>query len=93
MIAHELLEKINGFDDCVTFWCSDDVVIEQVKEVGVQPMLVPKAVVDHQISVTLRQSPDRDDLTWRQIDIFNRKYGPHRLSNDPRFLAWKGRNP
>lgn len=89
MLRRELWEKIGGFDDCVDFWCSDDVVIEQLKTIGVEPMLVVDSIVEHLQSVTLRGQPNNDDLTWKQIDIFSRKYGEHRLASDPRFLAWK----
>ena len=52
-------------------------------------MLVPDAVVEHLQSVTLRLAPDMDDLTWAQVDIFNRKYGRNKFADDPRFLAWQ----
>ena len=89
MIKRRLWQRIGGFDDCVDFWCSDDVVIEQLKQIGIEPMLVVDSIVEHLQSVTLRQQINNDDLTWKQIDIFSRKYGSHRLSSDPRFLAWK----
>jgi hypothetical protein len=73
----------------VSFWCSDDVVIEQAKAQGVQPMIVPAAVVEHIQSVTLKTQPPRDDLTWKQIDIFANKYGSHRLQSHPEYLRWK----
>jgi GT2 family glycosyltransferase len=92
MIRRALWKEIGGFDDCVNFWFSDDVVIEQLKAVGVQPMLVPGARVQHLQSVTLRQRPDIDDLTWAQLEIFEAKYGPHRLHRDPRYLRWKRRD-
>lgn len=92
MIRRPLWKEIGGFDDCVNFWCSDDVVIEQLKSVGVQPMLVPGALVQHLQSVTLRQRPDLEELTWAQLEIFEAKYGPHRLSRDPRYRRWKLHN-
>jgi hypothetical protein len=91
MIKRELWQQIGGFDEDVTFWASDDVVIEQVKAVGIMPMLVVDSVVEHLQSVTVRGQANRDDLTWRNIDVFNRKYGPHRLSEHPEFLAWQSR--
>lgn len=89
MISRDLWERIGGFDEDVTFWCSDDVVIEQAKAHGVQPMLVPSAVVEHEQSVTLKTRPDQDDLTWRQLHIFITKYGSHRMQNHPEYLRWK----
>lgn len=89
MIRREIWSKIGGFDDSVRFWCSDDVVIEQLRGIGIEPMLVPGSQVEHIQSVTLSREPHPDELTWKQIDIFNQKYGPHYLSRDPRFLIWK----
>lgn len=89
MIRREIWQKIGGFDDSVSFWCSDDVVIEQLRGIGVEPMLVPDSRVEHLQSVTLKREPHPYELTWKQIDIFNQKYGPHRMSRDPRFLLLK----
>ncbi|HJT91695.1 MAG TPA: hypothetical protein VJ777_07085, partial [Mycobacterium sp.] len=92
MMRRELWQQIGGLDDCVSFWCSDDVVIEQLKLVGVEPMLVVDSVVEHLQSATLKHQPAPDELTWKQIDIFNRKYGRHRMAADRRFRAWERRN-
>lgn len=89
MIRRSLWELIGGFDEACSFWCSDDVVIEQVAAVGVLPMLVSASRVEHLGSVTLRQTHDPlDELTWKQIDIFNRIYGRHRLADSSEFRAW-----
>ena len=93
MMRRELWRRIGGLDDCVDFWCSDDVVIEQVRAAGVAPMLVPASLVEHLQSVTLRTRPNHDELTWRNIAIFNRKYGRHRLADDPRFREWEQLQP
>lgn len=75
MIRRDLWERIGGFDECVSFWCSDDVVIEQVKAVGIEPMLVPASCVEHLGSVTLGRMDDPDNkLTHQQLEIFHRKY-------------------
>lgn len=89
MISRELWEKIGGFDEDVSFWCSDDAVVEQARAVGVQPMLVPAAVVDHVPSSTLKTTANRDDLTWAQLDRFIDKYGQHRMQEHPEYLRWK----
>ena len=75
MIRRDLWERIGGFDECVEFWCSDDVLIEQVKAHGIEPMLVPASQVEHLGSVTLRQTDDPEEkLTRQQLEIFHRKY-------------------
>jgi GT2 family glycosyltransferase len=93
MISRKLWETIGELDESVSFWCSDDVVIEQAKAHGVQPMIVPAAVVEHIQSVTLNTQQDRDELTWKQIDIFAEKYGNHRLQKHPEYLRWKAGQP
>ena len=89
MVRRSLWELIGGFDECVEFWASDDVVIEQLRAVDVLPMLVANATVEHLGSVTLQRTDDpSDDLTWKQIDIFNQRYGEHRLASSPEFRRW-----
>lgn len=75
MIRRDLWKQIGGFDEAVSFWCSDNVVIEQVKALGIAPMLVPTSRVEHIGSVTLNQTPDPEQrLTQQQLEIFKRKY-------------------
>jgi hypothetical protein len=89
MIRRSLWELIGGFDECVEFWTSDDVVIQQLKAVDVLPMLVATSTVEHLRSVTLHQTDDpAGELTWKQIDTFSRKYGSHALADSPEFQRW-----
>jgi len=92
MIKRELWEKLGGFDTSVNFWCSDDVVVEQLKSVGVEPMLVSNSIVSHLRSVTLDSTPNKNKLTWGQIEIFNEKFEQEKFVEDPRFLEWKASN-
>ena len=92
MISRELWETIGGFDELVSFWCSDDIVIEQARAAGVAPMLVPSSLVEHVQSATISTDPSRDDLTWGQLDIFIQKYGGHRLQDHEGYLQWKRQN-
>lgn len=89
MVKRSLWDQIGGFDDCVDFWASDDVTIEQCRAVGVLPMLVPAARVKHLGSKTLKsEAAHHDDLTWRNIKIFSDKYGPHRLTENRHYREW-----
>lgn len=92
MISRDLWKNIGGFDECVSFWCSDDVVIAQSQQQGVTPVIVPAAKVEHLHSTTLKQSRQRDELTWAQLDIYIQKYGPHQLQKHPGYVRWKQRN-
>lgn len=91
MISRNLWNQIGGFDEAVTFWCSDDAVIEQVRAVGVSPMLVTSSLVEHVQSSTLKsENRERhDELTWQQVDIFINKYGSHQMQNNPGYINWK----
>lgn len=87
MMTRELWTKIGGFDECVSYWCSDNVVIEQCRAVDVMPMVVPGARVRHLGSQTAQKPPD--DQTWAQVRIFNAKYPQRPLfRNDHRYLTY-----
>jgi hypothetical protein len=90
MIKRSLWRAIKGFDTDVTFWCSDDVVIEQVKAKGVMPMIVKDSIVEHLVSATLRKQSDetQNDLKWRNVYIFNNKYGKDKFNDHPEYIKW-----
>lgn len=91
MIRRELWKRIGGFDECVTYWCSDNVVIEQCRAVNVMPLVVAAARVKHLGSQTANKPPDDD--TWAQVRIFNQKYPQRRIFiNDPRYLTYCRKN-
>lgn len=91
MIQRELWNMIGGFDECVNFWFSDNCVIEQVLALGIKPMLVPSAIVEHLGSTTLKGlgKAEQDDKTWAQCDIFNKKYGKDLFNEHPAYKLWK----
>jgi GT2 family glycosyltransferase len=94
MISRKLWTDIGGFDTDVDFWCSDDAVVEQVKAVGVTPMLVKESIVRHAGSVTLNSRPEdeQNDLKWRNMWIFNTKYGKNKFADHPSYIAWVANN-
>lgn len=94
MISRQLWADIGGFDTDVSFWCSDDVVIEQVKAKGVLPMVVKDSIVLHLYSQTLNKLPSdvADDLKWRNIYIFNKKYGKNKFVDRTEYKVWLQNN-
>lgn len=94
MIKRTLWEHIGKFDTDVTFWCSDDAVIEQVKAAGVMPMIVYKSIVHHYVSKTLGSVPKNawNDLKWRNVYIFNKKYGKEKFISDQNYIRWLQEN-
>lgn len=94
MISRRLWLEIGGFDEDVDFWCSDDAVIEQVKAKGVMPMLVKESIVRHAGSQTLLQQPEdvQTDWKWRNVFIFNTKYGKNKFNTHPAYIKWLADN-
>lgn len=94
MITRKLWQEIGGFDTDVDFWCSDDVVIEQVKAAGVLPMIVKESVVIHAGSQTLLQQPEavQTDWKWRNVYIYNTKYGKNKFAGHPAYTLWLHNN-
>lgn len=90
MISRELWKEIGGFDTDVDFWCSDDVVIEQVNAKGIKPMIVKDSIVEHLGSRTLNQQPDEtvSDLKWRNVYIYNTKYGKNKFADHPAYIKY-----
>lgn len=90
MLRRKLWLEIGGFDTDVDFWCSDDVVIEQVKAAGVTPMLVKQSIVRHEGSITLKQQPEdvQTDWKWRNVFIYNTKYAKNKFADHPSYIAW-----
>lgn len=94
MIRRTLWQDIGGFDTDVSFWCSDDVVIEQVLAKGVQPMLVKESLVEHRPSTTVNALPsaEQDELKWGNVHIFNTKYGKNKFADNENYQRWVRRN-
>src|SRR5690606_35128929 len=91
IIKRSLWQEIGGLDESVSFWCSDDCVIEQVRNKGVLPMLVAESIVDHLGSTTFRTVPQHqwDDMTWKEVYTFNKNYNKAKLSDSPHIKIWK----
>lgn len=94
MMARWVWNELGGLDESHDFWCSDNVVMDQLRAKGIKPMLVRGAVVHHTVSATLVRE-DRavqDDLTWGELHQYNQDHNQRHLVNDPRYIAWKNRN-
>lgn len=91
MVTRKLWERIGRFDECVSYWCSDNVVIEQCRAVDVMPLVAAASRVRHLGSQTAQKPPD--DLTWAQVRVFNQKYPQRRLFiADQRYLNYCRKN-
>ena len=74
MINRKTWEQIGGFDEDFAFWCADNSLVEQLKAIGVKPIVKPKAIITHLGSTTLATSTNRYELTRLQVLKFNKKY-------------------
>lgn len=91
MIRRDIWDEIGGLDEEFPFWCVDDALVEQLREIDIEPMLVVDSIVKHLGSITLNSETRTrySNLTWAGIDRFNQKYGTHRLAGHPNFKQWK----
>ena len=93
MTKRSVWEQINTFDEDFIFWFADNATIEQVKAIGIMPMLVPGSLVEHLGSTTLNRTSanERDAYTWGQCDKFNQKYNKTLFQDNPSFQHWKNK--
>lgn len=94
MVKRSVWDRIGGFDEDFGFWCADNSFIEQLRDVGLLPMLVPSSIVRHLGSVTLRTvaGNEYNELTFRYVQKFNEKYGKDLFMDNESFKRWLGNN-
>lgn len=96
MLKRSLWEAIGHLDEDFIWWCADDCVIEQVRLVGVQPMLVGRSLVTHLGSRTGKAAEEADmngegTLTWAMLWLLEQKYGARKFVGVPAYEAWRER--
>jgi hypothetical protein len=78
VLKFKVWQLINGFDESITFWCSDDAYREQLINNSIEHYIVPTSIVNHLDggSNTLKgiDSDLKKELTTDQIKVFNNKY-------------------
>lgn len=94
MVKRSVWERIGGFDEDFGFWCADNSFIEQLRSVGILPMIVPTSIVRHLGSVTLRTfaGSEYNELTFRYVQKFNEKYGKELFKDNEGFKRWLGKS-
>lgn len=91
----EIYNRISGFDEDFGFYCADNSFIEQIKSIGILPMIVPSSIVKHLGSSTLRTVTNKqqyDELTFGCVHKFNTKYSKDLFSDNQQFKNWKLKN-
>lgn len=76
VMKRSVWDAIGSLDEDFPFWCADNATVEQIKRLGIIPMLIPSSVVQHLGSSTLKTVPAEayDEMTRLQVKKFNRKY-------------------
>lgn len=94
MARRSVIDSVGGFDEDFGFYCADNSFIEQVRSIGIAPMLVPSAIVKHLGSTTLRtiKGAEMAELTFAYVHKFNEKYGQDLFAGNPNFDMWKRNN-
>lgn len=91
MIERKVFDEIGGFDEDFGFWFADDSIIEQLKEINVEPMLVVDSKVHHLGSTTLKtlNKKQKEEYTWADVEKFNNKYNQKKFLNNANYKEWK----
>lgn len=91
MMRRNVWQQIGGLSEDVSFWCSDDVVVDQLQAAGIEPMIVADSIVHHLTSKTLStvKGAARDDLTWTQVHAYNDRTGRTLFADRPEYAKTK----
>lgn len=83
VFTRELWLKIGGLSEVVSFWCSDDVYAQQLREKGVFHYLIPTSIVNHveNGSNTLKTLDGdlKESLTYGQARIYNKEFNDNKF--------------
>jgi hypothetical protein len=92
MMRRDLCEALGGLDETYPFWCADNAVMDQLREEGLQAVLVRDSVVLHDVSATLfTEPPDvQCELTWEAVGRYNEAHPENKTSElDRRYALWR----
>lgn len=73
------------------FFYADNVVVEELLKIGIEPMVVPSAVVRHLGSTTLKTLPNQEqqELMWAQTEKYNKMYNKKLFEDNQDYIRWK----
>lgn len=78
LFTREIWNLIEGLDEHVSFWASDDAYAEQLKQYNVEHYLIPTAVANHinggSNTLNTLDMNTREQMTFNQVKKFNKKY-------------------
>lgn len=71
-------EAIQGFDEDIAFWASDDAYAQQLQALDIKHFLIPRSKVNHlnggSNTLNTLNTDEKLHLTYEQARIFNKKY-------------------
>lgn len=67
LIRRSLWAYLGGFNEDYPFWYADNVVVDQLKEIGVIPAVNGEAKVRHKVSATLRHLPSEQQYQYTTV--------------------------
>lgn len=72
------------------FWFADNVVVEELRKLGIKPVLNPKAQVEHLGSKTLKTTSEelQNELTWGYVELFNSIYNTEHFKGNKYYENW-----
>ena len=76
VVKRKFFEQLGGFNEDVSFYCSDTIYGEQLKAINEQHGLITRSIVNHLGSATLKKVDKHihNDLTLEQTKKFNRMF-------------------
>ena len=82
VVRRNWFEKLGGFDERVTFYCSDNIYSEQLNKIGETHGLVTRSVVNHLQSPTIKSmdSDTIEKLTKGETRKFNKIFNQNILN-------------
>lgn len=88
VFTRELWQTIGGLSEVVSFWCSDDVYAQQLRENGFFHYLIPTSIVNHveNGSNTLKTLDGdlKESLTYGQARIYNKEFNDNKFGLNDR---------
>jgi hypothetical protein len=82
VMRRSVWERIGGLDEDFSFWGADTSTIEQLKAIGIIPIVVHASKVTHERSTTLKTLDEktRKSITWNQYEKFFEKFNKNELT-------------
>lgn len=92
MIERELWNKLPQEQlQKFPFFYADNVVVQELLKLGIEPVVVPTSKVQHLGSTTLKTLPEQEqqEAMWAQTELFNTSYNQNLFEEHSEYIRWK----